>query len=165
MLRRPSILDGERPWEFAEWNFGGSYTVPYLGFSTKRRSVTMSSDGRLLEHEWNSSTGAWITGSNRDGGNAITSAYWQSKIFVGPNRRVANVYVERDSYSDTPTVTITSSRTTASYTLTSGKRHFRAGPLVQGWDQQFKVELQENSSPVRRVEVTEYVPGGKRLRA
>jgi hypothetical protein len=166
VFRRPSVVDGSVPIEFYSYSLGGSgRTFPYIAFSTKRRAVAATSEGRLVEFDWNSSTGAWITGANRDDGQAIADAYWRSKVFVGPNRRWFDVHVERDTLTDTPMVQVTSSRQTSTVTLASGKRHARLPAFCQGWEHDLKLTLAENSAPVRRIVVTEHVPTGRRLKA
>ena len=109
------------------------------------------SDGNFIELEWNSNSGAWITGANRDGGNAMTSPYWQSKTFDGPNRRYDFIGVQRDTGTNTPSVTVAASRASQSVTLVSGQTNARLGPQVQGRRVSFKVTGGENYDPMREL--------------
>lgn len=165
VLRRANLLSGARYWEHYEYTTGSSTTtIRYCSGSGKRRLRWIRSDGKFDEAEYNSSTRAYISGSNSDGGSAAPAGYWESKVFVGPNRRVNFVAVERDDYTDTPTVTVYSSRTTAgtAKTLTSGEKGARFNPADQGEWYKVRVSLAETYEPIRRLKVEEFAAGRRR---
>ena len=155
--RRPALMDGNRQWELYEYNTGGSSTqIKYLAFSSRYRQIWARSTGEIDENEWNSSTRSYITGTNRDAGNAIGSIYWQSKKYLDVPRRISHVLCERGSKADTPTITVISDRQTTSLTLTANKDAVKFGALQQGRNHQFKIAITENSSAVKRLEVEEH---------
>lgn len=165
VLRRANLLSGARYWEHYEYTTAGStVTLRYCSGSGKRRLRWIESTGRFLEAEYNSSTRAYISGSNSDAGSAAPAGYWESKTFVGPNRRVNFVGIERDDYTDTPTITVYSSRTTAgtAKTIASGDKGVRFLPTDQGEWYKVRVTLAETYEPIRRIKIEEYAAGRRR---
>jgi hypothetical protein len=132
-----------------------SGTVKYLAYSSKRRMRWLQSTGEFQEFKWNSSTNAWIEGSNRHAGSAMPtdSVLVRSKILVGEQTRVFKVTVVRDTMSDTPKVVVYSTRQTATYTLASGKLDKRCSQFQQGREHYLDLILPETSSIVRRVQL------------
>lgn len=165
VLRRANLLSGARYWEHYEYTTGGAtVTFRYCSGSGKRRLRFMRSDGKFDEIEYNSSTRAYISGSNSDGGSAAPAGYWESKTFVGPNRRINFVAVERDDYTDTPTVTVYSSRTPAgnAKTIASGSKGVRFDPADQGETYRVRVSIAETYEPFRRIKIEEFAAGRRR---
>lgn len=153
VLQRPSKVTGTREWVPYEFNTGGSTTViKHASFSSRRRNRALLSDGRFIEFEWDTANNTYITGSNRDGGNAMTAPYWKSGVQLGDNRRVDHVAVNRATLTDTPTVQIISTRATNSYTLASGKIYTRTAFTQQGPDHQFKITGGENFAEITSLE-------------
>lgn len=156
-LSRPSTIDGNRQWTGREWTLGSTITWSYFAPSSKWRIRGMRSNGKFDELEYNNSTGAFITGTLRDGGSAIASMYWTSKEFQNKSQhsRIMDVDCIRDTLTDTPTITIISTRQTQAYTLTSGKRHFRPSFKQGGKEHAFKIALTEGSGPITGMEWAE----------
>jgi hypothetical protein len=160
VLRRPSQVDGERHWELYDYGV----TIGNLAFNTQRRLRWIRSTGVIDEVEWSSALAAPISGALADGGSAPTGGcHFTTKKFVGDNRRIDLVDVDRVSLTDTPSVSCASTRQTRSLTVASGKRHFRFGFKQTGWEHQFTITLPDGSSPVRRVVVDEIGPLGRRI--
>lgn len=149
-LRPANTITGEREWEAHDFNTSGStVTIKYVSSSSRYRTRWMRSNGLMDENEWNNSSRAFISGANRDGGNAIASIYWQSKTFEGGNSRIMNLECVRDSLSDTPTVTVTSTRQTQAYTFASGSRFKKTAATQQGFAHSHKIALAETSGAIR----------------
>lgn len=169
VFRKPSLSDGNRHWEPYEYEAGSATTaISYVAASTKRRVRWMRSNGKFDEAEWNSATGAFITGSLRDGGAAIPGGtiYWQSHIFVGPNRRLNALKCVRDTYTNTPTLTSYSSQTPGGLAvlMTSGNHSARFTITANGTEHYYRIAMSEADDPVRRLEVEEVVSGRNRNR-
>lgn len=168
VLRRPSPVSGQREWELHDYTVktdksgNAATSIAFISGSPRRRLRWVRLTGEVDDIEWDSSANAWITGSNRDSGFAMpsNSIYWTSKTFTGPISRINRVLVERDSYSNTPTITVVSSRQTSSLTLASGRRMARFGPLQKGREHKFTIKMSEADSPIRRVEVEQWGPEG-----
>lgn len=165
VLRRANLLDGKRYWELYNYTTGG--TIKYVAASTKWRIHWFRSGGQIDEVEYNSSTAAYIEGTSRDGGSAMpaSSIYWTSKVFANDNSRIDVVDVERDTLTNTPIVTLVSTRQTSSKTLASGKRRTRFGPLQQGTEHKVKIAMTEGDAPIRRIVVEGVGPLSRRATA
>jgi hypothetical protein len=166
VLRRASLLSGARYWEHYEYTTGSStITIAYPSFSGKRGIRWIRSDGKFDEAEYNSTTGAFISGSNSDGGAAAPAGYWESKVFAGQIVQVSSVDVERDDYTDTPTVTIYSEDSPSgnAYTLASGNKTAKAWIRDSGSWYKVRVTLSETTDPIRRLIVYE-IPKGRNIR-
>lgn len=142
VLRRPSLLDGKRQWEFYEWE---SPVIGSIAFSVLRRMRWLTSTGILAENEWNSVTESYIEGFGRDAGTPITG-YWESGEDSGPNRRIMYVYVDS---AGIPEVHITSDRQSAIKGKKQGKKHVRFGPKQQGFNHKYKIRIEEGQLPIR----------------
>jgi hypothetical protein len=152
VLRRPSLLDQQRHWEFYVYSFADSSSVAFVASDTRNRVRWMRGSGAIDENEWNSSLSAWISGTLPDGGEPIAPIYYQCRKSVQPNAvRVRFARVDRESLSDTPSLTVASTRETTTNTFASGKLNTRFGVLQQGKEHQVTVTLQDGSGYVRRV--------------
>lgn len=146
VLRRPAA-DGNRHWELYEYNTN-SASILYPAPSVKYGLRCLMSDGNFVELERTS--GVAITGTNRDDTRAMTAPYWTSKTFTGQNRRIFRFGIFRDTMTDTPSVQITSTRQTISYSTASGKHFTKIGALQQGEDHTFKITGTESGSAITR---------------
>lgn len=157
ILRRPDLVTGQRGWHRNEYNLGGaSVQLSDIAASVKWGTRWMRSDGKCDENEWNTSTLAWIVGSNRDGGNVMPTPYWSCQVQQGPWRQWKWAHILRDTLTDRPTLTPYSDRQTGSAVqVASGATRVGFHFLQQGYEHWFKLELQENSAPIRAVIVTE----------
>ena len=151
---------GERYWEAYEYSIG-STTWSFLAFSLKRRLRVCRSDGKFDELEWNTASGAYITGASRDGGSAVGTPYWRSKTLRSEPRRAMRAFLVRDSLSDTPAITVYSERTTGgnTYYLDPNRQSTRLGITNQGREFSYKITLDENSSAVDLLEIEETIAG------
>lgn len=158
VFRRPAA-NGMRHWEQYEYNFG-SAEIGYVASSfvngVNRWVVrVLLTDGQLIDLEYNSVTAALITGASRDGGSAMPTPYWQSKTFTGMNRYIRRVGFFREDTTETPSVTIASSRQSATYTVATTKIYAKVSPLQQGWEHSFKINTAENNDAIDRFEFWE----------
>lgn len=165
VLRRPSVIDGQRHWELYQYD----NTTGWLRFclDTYYGIRGIRSDGSTDEFEYDASN-AWqgITGSTRDNGSAITNGiYWTSKTFHDISRRWYTVQVERSTMADTVSVTIVSDRATTTKTVATLKHNVKFGVGQQGFNHKVKLTLSTSSSPIGKVIVTERYPSGRRLAA
>lgn len=164
-LRRANLLSGARYWEHYEYTTGSSTTtVRYASGSGKRRLRWIRSSGLFDEAEYNSSTRAFISGSNSDGGAAAPAGYWESKVFSDRPVQVAYVDVERDDYTDTPTVTVYSSDTPSgsAVAIASGDKGCKFWITDAGDWYKVRTTLSETIDPIRKILVYE-IPKGRRL--
>lgn len=169
-LGRPNALSGAREWEAHVFTLGTNESIAFVSGSPRRRlrwirqsaSVSQNS-GQIDDVFWDSVGNAWIEGTNRDGGNAMTSIYWKSKTFAyDQTARVNHVLVERQSYSNTPSITCASTRQTATKTLASGKYHTRFGALQSGREHQFTITMSEGDGAIYRLQVELFGPDSDR---
>ena len=144
VLRRPSVVTGEREWEFYRYNTGSeSGTFYRVAPSTKRRLRVIRSTGQVDELEWNSADSTFIGGIKRDGGNFMPTGHWRSKAFNGPNRRILRLYLERERVHEPASVKVLSSRKKQKYQIPAGKRYALCLPEQQGMDHEFEIEIPE----------------------
>jgi len=160
--RRPSPVDGKRQWEEYTYTMANSGTIAYASGTDKRGVRWLRSTGQFDENEWDTANRAYIEGATRDGGSAMPAMYWESMRMTGDNTRLDRVYVERDTYTNTPAITATSSRQATTKTMTSGKRYTRFGFLQQGWEHRIKLAPSEGDDPIRRVTMEFVGPIGRR---
>lgn len=159
VLRKPSVVEGKRPWELYEYA-GGSWLL-WSGGPRGVRAVR--STGAYDEFERNWSTGAEIVGTNRDGGSAMPTAEWETGELLGPRRRWFGATVFRLGNAGV-TVTVTSSEKTATaYVVADSVEHVRFHRLQAGRSHKLTLELDENSAPVQAVAVEEWKRGKRRL--
>lgn len=164
---RMSTVTGEREWE--PYDYGTASSTDYIQYplvSTKRRMRWLRSSGRFDENEWSQTTNAFITGSSRDGGNAFPSAYWRSKTLAGENRRLDTVFVERDTLSDTATITAYCTRQPSGQarTLAANARFVRYTHLHTGWEHSVKIAISETAGAFRRLEMENISQAGRRVK-
>lgn len=164
VLRRLSVVDNVRQWEFYTYGVDSSETIKYIAFTNQSyRMRWMRSNGKFDENEWNSATNAYIAGTNRDGGNQLpeNSIWWRSKTFHGVNRRIDNCYVVNDS--DDLQIKIVSTRQTSTEYLDWPNKNVRFSPFQQGEDHYFEIHLVEQSGPIRVFDYDEVGPLSRRV--
>lgn len=148
-LRRPDQT-GKRNWEPEEFNRGSSVTISYAASSIYGlRWIT--SDGKIDEDEFDYSARQYVEGVNRDGGNPMPSGYWRSKTFVGQNRRILRVFVERTKMESPVRVRVISKRMTQVYTIPAFRNFARCHVLQQGFEHEFEVLLDESTGSIQRL--------------
>jgi phenylpyruvate tautomerase PptA (4-oxalocrotonate tautomerase family) len=157
VLRRPNLLEKERPWE--QYTFTMDETIYRMQFTGKRRTKWIRSDGKLDDVEYDSQASTWLT---TDNGAAIAS-YWTSKVFYGPNRRIDQVTLDRETITDPATITAYSERYTSgnSRTIAASTRTARFGALQTGTRHWFKI-APGGSSMIRGLDIEEKPAGGRR---
>lgn len=164
VFRRPTVLSGTRHWEPYQYYYsagtGWSHWAshPYYGIRAMR------STGAFDELEHNSASSfADITGTNRDGGTAVSSRYWTGERMFGQRRRVMRAGRDAASLADALDVTATidgGSPTTK--TIAANKRFVRFHFDVVGFAHTYKFAWGENASPTKEVDII-YVDAGDRL--
>jgi hypothetical protein len=163
VLRRPSLIDQARHWEFYTYTFSDSSSIGFVASDTRNRVRWIRMSGSVDENEWNSSSLAWISGTGSDGGNALSPLYYTCRTVTNPERtRVRFVRVDRASLSDTPCVTVASTRETVSKVVGSGLLNVRLGPLQQGKEHQVTISPADGSGAIKRVLVELEGPLGDR---
>lgn len=149
--RRTNLLDGERHWEYY------SYTLPsdikYASFEHEVGMRFVLANGGLIEVERNTSTGADITGTNRDGGSAPPNLKWRSKDFLGQNLRVFRVLVQRSDMTVQPTATVYATRQTETITLASGVASGRLSAATQGRSWSVEIGMAETDAEIDRIDI------------
>lgn len=160
VLRRPSIVDGNRYWEFYEYNTGSdTVTIKHLAFSNRRMLKWIRSDANFDGVEQHQALDPIsrrrgggrstsydddrpIEGIYRDGGSAMPVGYWHSRTFSGKNRRILRCRIEKADSGDQPTLRVYSTRH-ASDELTFERNWVRPGILAEGWEHSFKIGIDE----------------------
>lgn len=151
--------NGDRYWEPYSWS---NASWSYLAFSSRWRMRVCRSTGEFDELEWNTATGAYIVGANRDAGNPVPTPFWKSKWFRGvQNRRVFQVRAVRNSLNDRPYITVFSERTPEGnmYQFDTGSQKVRTGITNQGREIAYKVSLPDSDCAISLLEVAEGVTG------
>lgn len=163
-LPRPSLVSDVREWEFYEYGVDSSETIQYVATSVRTRMKWARSNGKFDENEYNTNTGAYITGSSRDGGNAMTAPFWKSKVFTGPRRRILWVQVDKQTAANTPAIQVISDDATASKTYAANKNFVHLGLTNTGKKHQFKLTWTEGDGYYSRIIFYESGPIGDRRR-
>lgn len=179
VLRKPSIVDGNRYWEFYEYNTGGAaVTIKQLAFSTKRMLRWVRSDCNFDGVEFHQSRDPIhrrrgnvrstsydndheIESTGRDAGNRMPTGFWHSRTFVGRNRRILRCRIEKADSEDQPTLRVYSSRYDSDE-LTFEKNIVRAGIRQEGWEHSFKIGIDETMTAFDGFEWEE-APLGQRV--
>ena len=129
----------------------------YFSFGP-RRLWALRSTGVTNEIAWNSATGAYIEGANRDGGFALTNPHYEIGQFARYGHRITWVAVQRDNLSDAVTVGITTDRGgTVNVSMAAGVRAVRGPKSAQGHWYSIRLTLAETASAVETIEVTTHV--------
>lgn len=149
VLRKPAQTDGKRHWEPYAYTNDGNWVQWDLSQEYGIRAMRSSGEFDEVEYD-NSDNKSPIEGADRDGGNAV-KGFWENGERTGENTRTMFVEADRDDLTDTPTITATSTRTTSSKTIATGKRKVKFGITQQGTEHKVKVTLTDNSSPIRRL--------------
>jgi len=163
VLRRPSLTDGERNWEFYSYTMA-SATIDYAAVSPEYRMRWLRTDGKFDEAEYDNVNSAYIEGTLRDGAAAMPTPYWTSKVFHGARRRPLWANVSKQNTTDTPTITSIATSASSAKTIASGARVVKFGVGQMGWEQQYKVALVEGQGYVSDVEMTETTGIGDKRR-
>ena len=143
-LRRPNTVTGQREWEFADYNCGGTTVyISRIAASPKRRVRMMRTDGKTDELEWNSADAVFVQGLNRDGGNKMPVGFWRSKAFSGQNRRVIRMFLQRDRDYEEARAKVISDRRQQWYKFLANKKFTSCAADQQGFDIQFEIEIPE----------------------
>lgn len=74
VLRRATVTDGQRAWEF--YSYAGGDWAKWV-FAENHGIKALRTTGQIDEFERRSDTNAELTGTNRDGGSAMPTAYWE----------------------------------------------------------------------------------------
>lgn len=144
---------GKRYWSPLEHNITGTWK--YLMFSSKRRMRAVRSTGELDEFEWNTATGAFIVGANRDAGSPVPTPYWHSRTFrYDKVQRVVGIRIVRSSNVDRPYIMVLSDRTPNGnlYQPETGKQGLRTGITNTGRDLSFKLFPPESDGTYSAIE-------------
>lgn len=176
VLRRPNLLDRKRAWEFYEYNMPtatDSSKEPYLAMLTCIPDVPMmiasvqeeggDTGGRIVKLE-----SSYVPGSGPttyafcDGGEVPPQAYWTSKTFDGPNRRINHVELSKEDEENETTIRCVSTRATNDITIMPGQRTGRFGFDQQGWKHTFTIYVDPDDAYVESMVVEEFLPQGAR---
>lgn len=161
-LTRPQVNGGGRQWVEHHYTTAAS-SQPHIKQSVYAPGIgwrCVLANGEYDEMEWNSQTGARITGANRDGGRQIESGtiQWTSPVIDGPPRRIKWLRAIRTGKTGAVTLTVTSDRQTKTYTVLDGHDIVRCDPRQQGRSHQIQVVLTETSQEIEAIEYEEVGP-------
>jgi hypothetical protein len=167
VLRRANIINNVRPWEFYEWSCGSAVTIKYVAASSRRRMRWMRSNGNADENEYNSASGAYITGSNRDGGSTMPSdIYWRSGWLSFPdNVRLLRVRVVRASGTHTVKAYSTRKPSGTSKQLSGASVEWVGfGVQQSGREHMFELRFAETDGAISKAMPVFTSPIGERVR-
>lgn len=144
---------GDRHWEPGRHGITGTWS--YLAFSSRWRMKVARSSGQFDEWEWNTAAGAYIQGALRDGGAAVPTPFWKSKLLrTSQNRRTLALRLVRNSLNDEVSVMVYSERTPEGnlYQFEAGKQRVRTGIANMGREMAYKITLPDSDCTVSVLE-------------
>lgn len=129
----------------------------YFSFGP-RRLWALKSTGATSELAWNSSTGAYIVGANRDGGYPLSNPHYEIGQMARYGHRITWVAVQRENLNDAVTVGITTDRGgTVNVAMSAGVRAVRGPKSAQGHRYSIRVTIAETAEAIENIEVTTHV--------
>jgi hypothetical protein len=151
VLRRANLIDGKRAWEFYEYAGG-----PWLRsvFADRFGHFALRASGAVDIFEFTTS-GAAITGTNRDGGSAMPQARWKSPKMLGVRRRVRGAKVTKPAGA-TATVEVASDDLIRAYAYAGAQPYRRFSQNQTGRDVVVTVLLGEADGPVSLIALEEF---------
>lgn len=162
VLRKESLLDGARQWEFYDYNLGDpDTTIKYITSSPRWRLKWMRSDASLDEPDWNTTDDEAIEGSNRDGGNPVEDIYWHSKVFSGKRRRVFRIWVDKATSTDSLKIEVTTGSTVREYQVQSTAKWVKIHPDQRDENISYRIILEESSGEIYGIIAEESDGAGK----
>ena len=158
ILRRPNDIDGEREWEYYQYEDIGTWYRSVANMNYGIRHVRQG--GKIDESEYYVADDfSLIEGLLRDGGSAIpsTGRYWQSADVSGDIQRADSVYVEKQEKRDEVYVTMIDSDGSEIETVNVGRDqdYARFSPDAQSRSRKYKIKLPDGGGKVYRVEIDE----------
>ncbi len=161
VLRRASLADNTRPWEFYEFNTGEDGRFLRYGTSSPRWRIKFAfSDCGLAEPEWNTTSETFISGELQDGGFPMPKGFWRSKVWWGNRRRYFRLLIDREPL-DPVEVEVFAGDESRLYLCHQGKKWVRVYPDQRDEALSFKLYVTETSAPVRGVLMEESDSAGK----
>ena len=159
VLRRQNILDNTRYWE--QYDYIDSWDL--LAEDSYYGLRVMQSDGQIDELERDSSSDfAYIEGTNRDAGTAISEMYWTSKKFVEIRRTVKDIRLERANLADQIEIDVITDRQTTPVSILANTKYAVLSYKTQGENVQFKITLTESDSAIELLTAREFFPTSRR---
>jgi hypothetical protein len=150
-------------WCYEVPSAGADIKHQYVSFSPLGIMLAMRSSGHVDEIEWDHSLGAYIEGTNRDGGRQMPDGFWESQEFRGGNRRLNMVGLDKGA-DDAVDVTAECDRGSSTQTLSAGDRHARFPVTQQGYSHKVRIEVSEDTDGIERCQMwfTDLSDGWKR---
>jgi hypothetical protein len=153
VLRRENVADQKRHWHPQEY----FSTILYGTANAEKGIVCMRSSGQVDEFDWNSTTGAYIEGVNRDAGSPMPVGNWVGGSIRTSEGRTRLGSLEAD-YDGIAVFHVHSDRQVSGpLVLDSGRRHTRCDAFQQGWNHYVEVAVDENLGELRGFNI-EVVP-------
>jgi hypothetical protein len=149
------MADGSREWMRYYWAANANATAGWTHWSFGPDKMWGTGAGlNLVEFVRNSSTGATIAGTIRDGGFTMPAAYWQSQRISKLPSRVEQVGVGREGSLRDLTVDVISDRGgTINVASTTGQYYFRFPKEAQGHDVKVKLNFGVAITGVNMLEI------------
>ena len=149
------MADGSREWLRYYWAQNADATGGWTHWSFGPDKLWGTGTGlNLVEFVRNSSTGAVIAGSVRDGGFTMPSAYWQSQRISKLPSRVSYIGVGREGALRDLTVDVITDRGgTINVASTTGQFYFRFPKEAQGHDVKVKLNFGVAITGVNNLEI------------
>jgi hypothetical protein len=128
----------------------------FAHFAPDRHLRAITNYGDQIELEWHD--GRYIEGPKRDFGFPMPAGHWRSMRYVGPNRRLATVRVDRDDVRNRIEVTCRTDRAANTRIVEDGIRHVRFPVTTQGWSHDYELAVTDEVEAIRHAEVEVYGP-------
>lgn len=117
-------------------------------FTSLRQMLLFRTSGQIDEIEWDSARGAFMAGTNRDGGRPMPEGHWRSRLNILERTRIKHVEIEEQESS---ALTITVDNQTKA--KSADVRWAKFGVLSQGHQQEVGVKFSESTQSIKAMRV------------
>jgi hypothetical protein len=157
VLRKASLADGKRQWEFYVYPF--AVDVNAISYTIAQGMKVQKADGTIDEIERTNSTGAFIT---TDAGGAVPIGTWTAPTLHTPWLRIGKLHVDRTTVTEAISVSTTSDRlTTAANSILAHRSWCRCPAKQQGVDHVITISVPAGTGGIQSLTV-EFFPCAER---
>jgi hypothetical protein len=158
VLRKPSLVDGNRQWEL--YSYGFAFDINAISFTGAQSLKAQLSDGAIEEIERVHSTGVEY---DTDAGTAITGAYWKSRTIPTSWTCLGKVFCDKNSTHEKVKIEAVSypREVSSSVVVPDGKDWTSFKPSQSGTDHEITVYIPEDSEGIAGVDV-QINPAGRK---
>lgn len=117
-------------------------------FTSDRQKLLFRTSGQIDEVEFNSTIGAYMAGTNRDGGRPMPEGHWRSRLNILERTRIKHVEMEEQDPSAL-TITVDAENKAKA----ADKRWAKFGVLSQGHQQEVGVKFSESTQSIKAMRV------------